>query len=142
MFRVRKEQLERIALTRFIDRVEASLLRHWLARQVFDQDKADIPLRAMIEHGVTVATSYGLETEQELVMFVMRMIELNPQFHEQPHFQRLLRDQTLTFTERSDKMLTEISPDEWRAAARMGDSQAYWSRALATEPEGTKHVEY
>lgn len=137
MFRVRKEQLDRIAMKRFIDRVEATLLRQWLVRRVFNRDKRDVPLRKIIEHGVAVAQSYGLETEQELVMFVMHMIDINPEFHKHAHFHRLLKDRALTFRERSDKILTEITADEWKEAARMCDAQGYWSRVLpAADQEG------
>jgi len=143
MFRLRKEQLDRIAMKRFIDRVETTLLQHWFARRVFDQEKAAIPLRGMIEHGVTVAQSYGLQTEQELVMFVMHMIDINPEFHKQPHFQRLLQDRSLTFRERSDKILQEVTRADWEAAARIGDPHAYWLRVLpAADRERTRHGEH
>ena len=139
MFRVRKKQLEELALKRFIDKVEAALLGYWLGRRVFEQDKSSTPLRAMIAHGLAVARSYGLETEQELVLFVTHMIEVNPEFHRQPHFNRLLKDRSLSFRERSDKLLQEVTAAEWNAAARMVDAHAYWSRVIGMEEGGTKH---
>lgn len=139
MFRVRKEQLDAIAMKRFIDRVEKTLLEEWFSRRVFDHERTRIPLRKMVEHGVTVAQSYGLETEQDLVMFVLNMIDVNPRFHEEPHIQRLLKDKSLTFAERTDKLMSSESDRAWADAARIGDAHEYWSRVLPNYWQGAEH---
>jgi hypothetical protein len=137
MFRIRNEQLDAIGMKRFIDRVEQTLMDEWFMRRTFDEEKTRLPLRKMLEHGIGVAQGYGLETEQDLVLFVLNMIDVNPEFHKHPPMQRLVSDKSLVFEQRKHELLS-LSDAEWEAAARIGDAHAYWSRVV---PEYWKEVE-
>ncbi len=101
----------------------------WFMRKNFQEEKERLPLRQMIEHGISIAQRYGLETEQDLVFFLLNMIEIGPQFHEHPPIQRLVADKSLAFSERKHELLS-LASGEWDAAARIGDANAYWAEVL------------
>lgn len=130
MLRVRKEQRQSLGDKGFIDKLEASIAEDTLGRQVTEEERARLPLREMIEHGVSVARGYGLETERDLTLFVLNMLTINPEFHKQPRIRGILLDQSLTPPARREKLLVEVSDEEWEEAARMADADRYWSRVL------------
>ena len=84
----------------------------------------------MIEHGIGVARSYGFETQRDLMLFVLNMITINPEWHRQPKIQAILQDKSLTPPARREKLLTEVSEDEWEQAGEMVDEDEYWTRVL------------
>jgi len=133
MFRIRKRQHEALADKAFIDKVEEFVVEDRLDRRVTAEERARLPFRAMIEHGVEVARSYGLETERDLMLFVLNMITINPEFHRQPRIHGILQDPDLTPSQRRDKLLTDVTGAEWDEAAGMTDAGRYWSRVLPTD---------
>jgi hypothetical protein len=133
MFKVRKKQHDAVAMKGFVDRVEAHLAEDLLVRKVTAEERARLPLRAMIEHGIAIARDYGLETERDMMLFVLNMITINPEFHRQPRIQGILRDKALAPPARREKLLTDVSDDEWEQAAVMTNADHYWARALPAD---------
>jgi hypothetical protein len=133
MFKVRKKQHDAVALKGFVDRVEGYMADDILMRRTTAEERARLPLRAMIEHGIGVAQGYGFETERDLMLFVLNMIDINPEFHRQPHIHEIIEDKSLEGAERREKLLTAVSDEEWEEAARMTDPDRYWSRVLPAD---------
>jgi hypothetical protein len=130
MFRVHKKQHQALADKAFVDKLEADMAEDMLGRPASLEERARLPLREMIEHGISVARGYGLITQRDLAFFVLNMVTINPEFHLQPHIQAILRDRSLDPPERRDKMLMDVSDEEWDQAAKMTGSDAYWARVL------------
>ncbi|MFO0587884.1 MAG: hypothetical protein U0441_10110 [Polyangiaceae bacterium] len=130
MFRVKKPQKEALGDADFIGRMEEVLAEDLYGRKVTAEDKARFPFREMIAHGMDVARSYGFRTERDLATFVLHMVRINPDFHKQPTIHSILRDTDLSPSERREKLLTDVSSDEWNAAAGMTDADDYWDRHL------------
>lgn len=130
MFRVRKQQRESLGDKGFIDRLEASIADDTFGRSITAKERARLPIRAMVEHGVEVARGYKLETERDITFFVLNMLTINPEFHRQPRIHAILRDPDLKPPERREKLLTDVSDDEWEDAAKMTDPDRYWTRVL------------
>ena len=98
------------------------------------EERARLPVRAMVEHGVGVArATYGLETERDLMLFVLNMITINPEFHLQPRIHAILKDDELPRPVRREKLLTDVSDAEWEQAATMTNHDQYWSRVLPAD---------
>ncbi len=129
-------------MKRFIDRVETTPLRQWLASGVQPRQEgrsAAQDCRARSGGRTILRARDGARARH------VRDAHDRHQPHsaKQAHFHRLLKDRALTFRERSDKILTEITADEWKEAARMCDAQGYWSRALpAADQEGALDGQY
>jgi hypothetical protein len=130
MFKIRPKQQASLADKAFVDWVENYLAEDMLERKVSAEERARLPFRGMIEHGMEVARGYGLETQRDLMFFVLNMITINPEFHRQPKIHAILEDESLTTKDRRDKLLTDVSKEEWEEAAQMTDEDAYWSRVL------------
>lgn len=130
MFRVQPHQHRSLGDQDFFDRLEVFIAEDAFGRKVSAEERARLPFRAMIEHGVEVARSYGLETERDLSLFVLNMITINPEFHRQPRIHALLRDPALAPPERREKLLKDVSDEDWSEAATMTDPDRYWSRVL------------
>lgn len=133
MFRIRQAQHDAIAMKRFIDRMEVLILEQWFKRRVFAEECARLPLHAMIEHGVAVAQGYGMETEQDLMSFVLNMITINPEFHRQPHVHAILTDEALEGRELQEELLTAVTEAEWEEAGAMTKIDDYWLRVLPAD---------
>jgi hypothetical protein len=130
MFRVHKKQHDALGEKSFVDRLEADLCEEVLGRPASREERARLPFREMILHGVAVARGYGLETQRDLALFVRNMVTINPEFHLQPHIHAILQDPALEPPERREKLLMDVSDEEWDQAARMTVPDAYWSRVL------------
>ena len=130
MFKVHHKQEAAVADRAFVDKVEAYVAEDLLQRRVSAEEKARLPIRDMVLHGIGVARGYGLETQRDLMLFVLNMITINPEFHRQPRIHAILSDPSLTPPARREKLLTDVSYDEWQEAAAMVDEDEYWSRAL------------
>jgi hypothetical protein len=130
MFKVHQKQEDAVAERAFVDKVEEYLAEDLLERRVSAEERARLPIRAMIEHAIVVARGYGLETQRDLMLFALNMITVNPEWHRQPKIQAILTDAGLTPPARREKLLTDVSYDEWEEAGRMVDTDAYWSRVL------------
>jgi hypothetical protein len=133
MFRIRKAQHDAMAMKLFIDRMEGYILERWFGRQVLGEERAGLPMRAVIQHGVDVAQGYGLETERDLMLFVLNMINVNPEFHRQPHVHAILEEASVTGPEWRERLLTEVSDAEWEQAAVMTNADDYWTRVLSAD---------
>ncbi len=133
MFRTRKEQHDAMAMKLFVDRVEGHVLEGWFGRKVLAEEKAGLPIRAVIQHGVGVAQGYGLQTERDLMLFVLNMINVNPEFHRQPHVRAIIEEASVTGPEWPERLVTEVSDAEWDQAAEMTNADDYWSRVLSAE---------
>lgn len=130
MLRIRRQQHQSLADKDFLDRLEASVAEDALGRKVSAEERARLPFREMIEHGVEVARGFGLVTERDLTLFVLNMISINPEFHRQPHIRAILEDEALAPPTRREKLLMDVSDEEWEEAAKMTDPDRYWSRVL------------
>src|SRR5688572_13946714 len=117
MFRIRSAQLDAIALERFIDKAEKLIVDQWFKRRSFPEERARLPLRRMLVHAVGVARRYGLESERDLMVFAMHMIEINPAFHEEPQIHAILSDGSLSGAEKRGRILTDVTDAAWDAAA-------------------------
>jgi hypothetical protein len=135
MFQVRTAQLDAIRLTRFIAMAEQLIVDEWFKRRTFPEERARIPLRPMLAHAVAVAQRYGMESDRDLMVFVMHMIEINPAFHEEPHIHSILMDTSLSPEERRRRILTDVSEEAWDSAASRADADTYWAEHIqAKEP--------
>ncbi len=133
MFRIRERQQDALADKAFIDRAEEHIAESLLDRRTTAEERARLPIRAMVVHGIEVARGYGLSTQRDLLLFVLNMVTINPDWHRQPHIQRILQDGSLTPPERREKLLTDVSDDEWEEAAAMTDANRYWADALPAD---------
>jgi hypothetical protein len=130
MFRVRKPQKETLGDADFIGRLEELLAEDFYGRRVTPDEKARVPFREMIVHGLEVARGFGLRTERDLAGFVLHMVRINPEFHRQPKIRSILDDKALEPAVRREKLLTDVTDDDWNAAANMTDADDYWDRHL------------
>ena len=130
MFRIRQQQQRSLGDQSFIGRLEEVLGEDFYGRKPTPEELTRVPFREMIEHGIEVARGYGLKTERDLAGFVLNMIRINPEFHRQPRINSILKDASLEPPERREKLLTDVSDDEWEEAARMTDADDYWDREL------------
>ena len=130
MLRIRKPQQTALGDKDFIERLEGLLAEDFYGRRVTPEERARLPFREMIEHGITVARGYGMKTERDLAAFVLHMVRINPEFHLQPKIRAILDDTSLEPSQRREKLLTGVSTADWDAAARMTDADDYWDRAL------------
>ena len=130
MLKVHREQEMAVADRAFIDKVEEYVAEDILNRRVSAEEKARLPLRGMIEHAVGVARGYGWETQRDLMLFALHMITINPGWHRQPKIQAIVEDRSLAPPVRREKLLTDVSDDEWEQAGEMVDEDEYWTRVL------------
>jgi hypothetical protein len=130
MFRIRTPQRRSLGDKDFIDRLEESIAEDTLGRKVSAEERARLPIREMIEHGVEVARGYGLATQRDLALFVLNMLTINPEFHRQPRIHAILKDPALSPPERRERLLADVSDEEWDEAAKMTDPDRYWARVL------------
>jgi hypothetical protein len=133
MLRIRKKQHEALADKAFIDRLEEYVAEDTFGRKVSAEERARLPIRGMVAHGIEVARGYGLRTERDLMLFVLNMITINPEFHRQRHIHEILQDASLSPPDRREKMLSDVSDEEWEEAARMTNADRYWSRVLPAD---------
>ena len=133
MLRIRKKQHEALADKAFIDRLEEYVAEDTFGRKVSAEERARLPIRGMVAHGIEVARGYGLRTERDLMLFVLNMITINPEWHRQPHIHAILQDKALAPPDRREKLLTDVSDDEWEEAAAMTDGNRYWARELPAD---------
>jgi hypothetical protein len=136
MLKIHREQETLVAEKAFVDKVEGFIAEDLLRRRVSAEEKARLPLRAMIEHALVVARGYGWETQRDLMLFALNMITINPGWHRQPHIQAILQDKGLTPPARREKLLVEVSEEEWDEAGAMVDEDEYWTRALPANSGG------
>ena len=130
MFKVHQKQHAAVAERAFVERLENHVAEDILRRRVSAEERSRLPIRAMVEHGLVVARTYGLETERDLMLFVLNMITINPEWHHHPKINAILTDSTLSRPARREKLLTDVTDDEWEEAGVMVDEDEYWSRAL------------
>jgi hypothetical protein len=130
MLKIRKPQHQSLSDKGFIDRLEASIAEDIFGRKVSGEERMRLPIREMVEHGVGVARGYGLVTERDLALFVLNMLTINPEFHRQPRIHGILKDSSLEPPERREKLLTDVSDEEWDEAGKMTDADRYWARVL------------
>lgn len=130
MFRVRKPQKEALGDADFIGRVEELLAEDFYGRRVTPAEKSRVPFREMVVHGIEVARRFGFRTERDLASFVLHMVRINPEFHRQTAIRAILDDTALEPAVRREKLLTDVSNDDWEAAAKMTDADDYWDRNL------------
>ena len=130
MFRVKKPQKEALGDADFLGRLEELLAEDFYGRRVTPEEKRRVPFREMSAHGLEVARSYGFRTERDLATFVLHMIRIHPEFHRQPKIHSILQDTDLPPAVRREKLLTDVTDDDWSAAAKMGDADDYWDRHL------------
>lgn len=130
MLKIRKPQHQSLSDKDFIDRLEASIAEDIFGRKVSGDERTRLPIREMVEHGVLVARGYDLVTERDLALFVLNMITINPEFHRQPRIHAILKDPSLEPAERREKLLSDVSDEEWDEAGAMTDPDRYWARVL------------
>lgn len=130
MFRVKKPQKEALGDADFLGRLEELLAEDFYGRRVTPEEKRRVPFREMANHGLEVARGFGFRTERDLATFVLHMVRINPEFHKQPKIRSILEDTALAPAVRREKLLTDVTGDEWEAAAKMGDADDYWDRHL------------
>jgi hypothetical protein len=130
MFRVKARNQRPLGDADFIGRLEDLLAEDFYERTVTPEEKAWLPFREMVEHGMEVARSYGFTTERDIASFVLNMVRINPEFHRQPKINAILKDTDIKPPDRREKLLTDVSDAEWEEAARMTNADDYWDRVL------------
>ncbi|WP_164017518.1 hypothetical protein [Pyxidicoccus trucidator] len=86
MMRIRREQLDVLALTRreaFIDRLVAQLRKHWSEECEALEDAA---LRERVGDAIDRAAKYELRAEVDMARYVNVTLALGPAFDEDPRY--------------------------------------------------------
>jgi hypothetical protein len=133
MLLISREQREKAGEPAFVDRVVRHFRRYHMEAVCALPDEV---LRRRVVHGIARGRSYGLTWEYRLTVFVAHMIRINPEFDKQPAIQRALRDPNVEPDRRIDALAANVTPDEWEAAARQCEPEAYWRAAGAPAPDG------
>ena len=100
-------------------RLEATLAEDLLGGGVSAVERARLPSAPWPSTASAVARGYGQTTERDLTFFVLNMITINPECHRQPHIHAILDDAALTPADRREKLLGDVSEEEWQEAAKM-----------------------
>jgi hypothetical protein len=150
MLKIRSEQMrpfEAQAENAFIERV-MNYLRENHADDVVllpeSESKVsalpDKVLREMVEGGIDHARNYGITWKSALISFVVLMFIIAPNFDESERAEGILKDGGIPADERVDKLLDELTDEEWDEIAKDYKPEA-WRLPLEVETVEEKTYE-
>lgn len=152
MLKIRPEQLrpfEAQAENAFVVRV-MNFLRENHADDVVRLPKSESPtavaalsdkvLREMVMGGIDRARNYGMTWKSTLISFVVLMFIVAPNFDEHERIEVVLKDGGIPANERVDRLLDELTDEEWDTVAGVYKAEA-WRLPLETETAETGAVE-
>jgi hypothetical protein len=142
MLKIRSEQIrpfEAQAKTAFVERVMNYLLENHADDVVtlpkFKSRVSALPdkvLREMVEGGIDHARNYGITWKSALISFVVLMFIIAPNFDEHERVEGVLKDGGIPADERVDKLLDELTDEEWDDIAKDYKPEA-WRLPLEIE---------
>lgn len=109
---------------RFIRLIMAHLKDEYLKKI---KRTSDEKLHEMVVNGLARARQYGLNTDEDLMAFVSVMMEIAPNFDEQPNLHRVLTDVKIPVNARFDALFVPSLDEDWEKAAA-NDDQIAWFR--------------
>lgn len=149
MLKIRSEQIrpfEAQAENAFIERVMEYLRKNHADATVrlpkmesAVSELADKVLREMVVGGIIRARNYGMTWKSTLISFVVLMFIVAPNFDEDERVEKFLKDGQIPADERVDKLLDELSDEEWDAVGEKYDAEAW---QLPVEAEIVKEKTY
>lgn len=101
----------------------------------------DEDLYVVANHGISVARTYGLTTEQHLVEFTLDMLTIHPRFHEQQDIQAVLNDRTKGAEERMRAILSGVPESAWDQAEAYPDADLYWREVFTAAAATSGEIE-
>lgn len=126
MLKIRSQQLEALE-----EQAEDGLIDYIVS--VLDEDHPetiegmpDDMVYELVENGLDRARSHDLEQDNSLTAFVCMMFVVAPNFDQHPRIKAILADETLEPDERFEKVLDEISDEEWDEAENNWDADAWF----------------
>jgi hypothetical protein len=96
------------------------------------RDLSDKVLREMVAGGIARGRNYGMTWKSNLISFVVLMVMVAPNFDEDERVENNLKDGGVPAEERLDKVLDELTDEEWDAIAKNYDAEA-WQLPLEIE---------
>lgn len=94
-------------------------------------DLRDETLSEMVKGGVARARGYKIEWASNLIAFVVVMFVVAPNFDEDERAAKFLKDEAVAVEERVDKMLDELTDEEWEEIAEKYDAET-WQMPIKT----------
>lgn len=89
-------------------------------------------LTKIAKHCISVARGYGFATERGIGNFTLNMVTVNPEFHKQEHIHAILENRAIPEAERLQRILSDVSDEDWEQAAAMVNPTLYWNKVLNT----------
>lgn len=100
----------------------------------------DKVLREMVIGGIARARNYGMTWKSTLISFVVLMFIVAPNFDEDGRVEKVLKNGQIPADERVEKLLDELSDEEWDAVGEKYDPAA-WQLPSAAAAVGVEIVE-
>ncbi|MGH9900505.1 MAG: hypothetical protein ACRD68_01560 [Pyrinomonadaceae bacterium] len=82
-------------------------------------------LRRLVRGGIARAREYELSHESALAAFVVLMFETAPNFDRHPVIRRILTDENVPPNSRVDRLLEEVTEQNWEAVKQSYDAGAW-----------------
>jgi hypothetical protein len=126
---IRKEQFSRY-LQEDEDRFIGFICQH-LRKEYPRKTKriAEEKLRQMVVGGLARARRYKLTTDEDLMAFVAVMMEIAPNFDEQPDLHHVLTDVRIPVNSRFDTLFIPSLDEAWEQAAENDDQTAWFQES-------------
>lgn len=93
---------------------------------------SDEMLREMVKGGVARARDYGIEWSSNLISFVIVMFVVAPNFDGDERATKFLKDDKIEPEKRVDKMLDELTDEEWNEIRKKYDAET-WQLPIKAE---------
>lgn len=136
MLVIREEQMKVFdaAAEASFERRLAALVREIQPELVSELDEDD--LLACVQAGIERARGHGLGGEQSIGIFVGWMLEIAPNFDEQPNIRRLLTYPGLEPEQRLELVEQLATEEDWDQAAEMYNEDAWDAETAEDGDEG------
>lgn len=152
MLKIRSEQIrpfEAQAENAFIERVMEYLRKNHADTQVrlpktqsLVSGLTDKVLRQMVIGGISQARNYGMSWKSTLISFVVLMFIVAPNFDEDERAENILKNGQIPADERVDKLLDELSDEDWESIAEKYNADAWQLPIETAEVVKEKAYEY
>ena len=131
MVTIRPEQvraLDRIPERAFVEKL-VQFARDNLGVWVTSLD--DRELRWRVRSGIARARSHGFEWQSSIAAFVTLMLRFAPNFDEYPPIRAILDAAGTDKEGRADRLLTDVSGEDWEAVVSRYDPEAWYEFGAA-----------